>query len=108
MPSLLLTASITIFVFMTAVFVLAWRLRNNGIVDIAWGLGFIVVTTDKGLCGGLNTNVLRQVLNAHKDWTAKGIDVEASLKSPFRQMLKPDIILSAFAISVSASRPSSG
>src|SRR6478609_6073330 len=31
---------------------------------------------------------------------AKGIDVEASLKSPFRQMLKPDIILSAFAISV--------
>ncbi len=31
---------------------------------------------------------------------AKGIDIEASLRSPFRQMLKPDIILSAFAISV--------
>ena len=31
---------------------------------------------------------------------AKGIDVEASLRSPFRQMLKPDIVLSAFAISV--------
>ncbi|MGE5741309.1 MAG: DUF1295 domain-containing protein [Candidatus Aminicenantes bacterium RBG_16_66_30] len=44
MPSLLLTALITIFVFMTAVFVLAQRLRNNSIVDIAWGLGFIVVT----------------------------------------------------------------
>jgi MFS family permease len=31
---------------------------------------------------------------------AKGIDVEAGLRHPFRQMLKPDIILSAFAISV--------
>ena len=31
---------------------------------------------------------------------AKGIDVEASLRSPFRQMLKADVILSAFAISV--------
>ncbi|HTP99182.1 MAG TPA: F0F1 ATP synthase subunit gamma [Casimicrobiaceae bacterium] len=39
-------------------------------------VGAIVVTTDKGLCGGLNTNVLRQVLNAHKDWKAKGIDVD--------------------------------
>jgi ACS family D-galactonate transporter-like MFS transporter len=31
---------------------------------------------------------------------AKGIDVAASMRSPFRQMLKPDIVLSAFAISV--------
>jgi MFS family permease len=31
---------------------------------------------------------------------AKGIDIEASLRHPFRQMLKPDIVLSAFAISV--------
>ena len=31
---------------------------------------------------------------------AAGIDIEASLKHPFRQMLKPDIILSAFSISV--------
>ena len=29
--------------------------------------GFIVVTTDKGLCGGLNTNVLRAVTNQMKD-----------------------------------------
>jgi F-type H+-transporting ATPase subunit gamma len=39
-------------------------------------VGAIVVTTDKGLCGGLNTNILRQVLTAHKDWKAKGIDVD--------------------------------
>ncbi len=31
---------------------------------------------------------------------AKGLDVEATQRHPFRQMLKPDIILSAFAISV--------
>jgi len=29
--------------------------------------GFIVVTTDKGLCGGLNTNVLRAVTNTVRD-----------------------------------------
>jgi F-type H+-transporting ATPase subunit gamma len=31
--------------------------------DQAKKIGFIVVTTDKGLCGGMNTNVLRQVTN---------------------------------------------
>jgi F-type H+-transporting ATPase subunit gamma len=39
-------------------------------------VGAIVVTTDKGLCGGLNTNVLRLVLQAHKGWRAKGLDVD--------------------------------
>jgi F-type H+-transporting ATPase subunit gamma len=39
-------------------------------------VGAMVVTTDKGLCGGLNTNVLRLVLNQHKEWKAKGIDVD--------------------------------
>jgi F-type H+-transporting ATPase subunit gamma len=39
-------------------------------------VGAIVVTTDKGLCGGLNTNVLRLVLNQHKEWRSKGIDVD--------------------------------
>ena len=44
MISLLLTAAITVFIFMSAVFVLAQLLKNNAIVDIAWGLGFIFVT----------------------------------------------------------------
>src|SRR5215207_3574638 len=30
-------------------------------------VGAVVVTTDKGLCGGLNTNVLRLLLNQHKE-----------------------------------------
>ena len=39
-------------------------------------VGAIVVTTDKGLCGGLNTNVLRLVLQQHKEWRAKGIECD--------------------------------
>jgi len=39
-------------------------------------VGAIVVTTDKGLCGGLNTNVLRLVLQQHKEWRAKGLDAD--------------------------------
>ena len=35
--------------------------------------GLIVVTTDKGLCGALNTNVLRAVLARLKEFQAKGI-----------------------------------
>ena len=39
--------------------------------------GMIVVTTDKGLCGGMNTNVLRLVTNQLKDIQSKGQGVEA-------------------------------
>jgi F-type H+-transporting ATPase subunit gamma len=35
-------------------------------------VGIIVVTTDKGLCGGMNTNVLRLALSSMKEWEAKG------------------------------------
>jgi F-type H+-transporting ATPase subunit gamma len=41
-------------------------------------VGLIVVTTDKGLCGGLNTNILRHVLQSMKDWAASGIEVDIS------------------------------
>ena len=44
--------------------------------DVVKRVGAIVVTTDKGLCGGLNTNVLRLVLAQHKEWRAKGIEVD--------------------------------
>jgi F-type H+-transporting ATPase subunit gamma len=39
-------------------------------------VGFIVVTTDKGLCGGLNTNVLRAVTNKLRELQGQGIAVE--------------------------------
>ena len=40
-------------------------------------VGMVVVTTDKGLCGGMNTNVLRLVTNQFKDVQAKGQAAEA-------------------------------
>ena len=39
--------------------------------------GFIVVTTDKGLCGGLNTNLLRAVTNNIRDLQSAGSTVQA-------------------------------
>jgi F-type H+-transporting ATPase subunit gamma len=36
-------------------------------------VGLIVVTTDKGLCGGLNTNVLRMSLSQMRQWEAQGV-----------------------------------
>jgi len=40
-------------------------------------VGFIVVTTDKGLCGGMNTNVLRSVTGKLKDMQAAGTAIQA-------------------------------
>jgi len=39
--------------------------------------GMIVVTTDKGLCGGLNTNVLRGVTNMLRDLQGQDVNVQA-------------------------------
>ena len=39
-------------------------------------VGVIVITTDKGLCGGLNTNVFRLVTQRFKEWRGNGIDVD--------------------------------
>lgn len=39
-------------------------------------LGIIVVTTDKGLCGALNTNLLRLVLAQYKEWQGQGEEIE--------------------------------
>jgi F-type H+-transporting ATPase subunit gamma len=39
-------------------------------------VGAVVITTDKGLCGGLNTNVLRLVMQRFKEWRGNGIEVD--------------------------------
>ncbi len=39
--------------------------------------GMIVVTTDKGLCGGMNTNVLRGVTTKLRDLQAAGVSTQA-------------------------------
>ncbi|MFO1218877.1 MAG: F0F1 ATP synthase subunit gamma [Burkholderiaceae bacterium] len=43
----------------------------------AKAVGFIVVTTDKGLCGGLNTNVLRAVTTKMREAQAAGQQISA-------------------------------
>ncbi len=41
-------------------------------------IGLIVVSSDKGLCGGLNTNVLRMSLNQMKTWESSGKGIQVS------------------------------
>ncbi len=40
-------------------------------------VGVVVVTSDKGLCGGLNTNVLRMVVQSMKQWEEQGAKAHA-------------------------------
>jgi F-type H+-transporting ATPase subunit gamma len=41
-------------------------------------VGLILVSTDKGLCGGLNTNIQRAVLTKIKEWDAAGVKFQAT------------------------------
>ncbi len=44
--------------------------------DTVKRIGLIVITTDKGLCGALNTNLLRMVLNQYKAWQTEGEEID--------------------------------
>ena len=44
--------------------------------DTVKKVGIIVVTADKGLCGGLNTNVLRMALSKMREWESQGESFE--------------------------------
>jgi F-type H+-transporting ATPase subunit gamma len=46
----------------------SFLVKREGIKNI----GLIVVTSDKGLCGGLNTNVLRLAISRMKAWEGEG------------------------------------
>ena len=39
-------------------------------------VGYIIITTDRGLCGSLNVNLFRTVLNDMRDWQEKGVEVD--------------------------------
>lgn len=39
-------------------------------------VGYVVVTTDRGLCGGLNSNLFRRLLPAIREWQDKGVQVD--------------------------------
>ena len=39
-------------------------------------VGYIVVSSDRGLCGGLNNNLFKRVAQQAKDWKDKGVEVD--------------------------------
>jgi len=44
--------------------------------DTVKRVGLIVITTDKGLCGALNTNLLRMALGQYKQWQSEGEEID--------------------------------
>ena len=58
-------------------------------------VGYIIVSTDRGLCGGLNTNLFKVVLADMAEWKAKGAEVSAvtlgKKASAFFKNVKVDI-----------------
>jgi F-type H+-transporting ATPase subunit gamma len=59
-------------------------------------VGIIVVTSDKGLCGGLNTNVLRMALAKMREWEGQGEQFEVCTIGNkglgFMQRLKANVV----------------
>jgi F-type H+-transporting ATPase subunit gamma len=52
----------------------AFLQKRNSVKNV----GLIMITSDKGLCGGLNTNVMRLVVNKVKDWEGAGAKVQGT------------------------------
>ncbi len=42
-------------------------------------IGYIVVSTDRGLCGGLNVNLFRELLRAMRGWESAGVGIDLAL-----------------------------
>lgn len=42
-------------------------------------VGFIVISTDRGLCGGLNINLFKETIKAMKQWADQDIEIDLSL-----------------------------
>lgn len=42
-------------------------------------VGYIIVSSDRGLCGGLNINLFKKLLREIKDWSDKGVEVDLCL-----------------------------
>ncbi len=42
-------------------------------------VGYLVVSTDRGLCGGLNVNLFRAVIRDMAEWNAKGVESDLGL-----------------------------
>ena len=42
-------------------------------------VGYIIISTDRGLCGGLNINLFKKAMNDMRDWSEKGVEVELAV-----------------------------
>ncbi len=42
-------------------------------------VGYIIVSTDRGLCGGLNVNLFKSAIKSMKQWNDQGVEVDISL-----------------------------
>jgi F-type H+-transporting ATPase subunit gamma len=41
--------------------------------------GLIVISTDRGLCGGLNINLFKRVITTMQEWDAAGVEIDLTL-----------------------------
>ena len=42
-------------------------------------VGLIIISTDRGLCGGLNINLFKSVVTAMKEWDGAGLEIDLTL-----------------------------
>jgi len=58
-------------------------------------VGYVIVATDRGLCGGLNNNMFRKLLGEFKQWQDQGVEVTTVIigkkAAQFFRRLKIDI-----------------
>ncbi len=61
-------------------------------------VGYIIISTDRGLCGGLNSQLFRRILADIRDWQGKGVEVDVvcigQKASVFFRRLKVDMLAS--------------
>ncbi|MBS0516416.1 MAG: F0F1 ATP synthase subunit gamma [Proteobacteria bacterium] len=61
-------------------------------------VGYIVVSTDRGLCGGLNSNLFRKLLGEIRQWQEKGVEVDVvaigTKANAFFKRLKVNLVAS--------------
>ena len=61
-------------------------------------VGYIIVSTDRGLCGGLNSQLFRRILADMREWQGKGVEVDVvcvgQKASTFFRRLKVEMLAS--------------
>ena len=65
-------------------------------------VGVIIVSTDRGLCGGLNINLFKQVITAMKNWHNDGVEIDLTLigskSNAFFKRLGGNVVATSFGL----------